>query len=62
MMLVEAITVVPGEISISRRGFYTAIKLIFIHPTTNFYTTSTQITFLRILIIVSMHPISHHVP
>ena len=60
--VVEAITVVLGEMSISRRGFYAVTKLIFIHPTTNFYATSVQKTFLRILTILSMHPIGHHVP
>jgi hypothetical protein len=45
MMLVEAITVVRGGISISQRGFYAVPKLIFIHPSTNFYATSVQITF-----------------
>jgi len=57
MMLVEAITVVLGGISISRRGFYAVTKLFFIYPTTNFYTMSAQNTFLRILTIVSTHPI-----
>jgi hypothetical protein len=61
MMLVEAITVVPGEMFISRRGFYAVTKLMFIHLTTNFYATSAQITFLRTLTIVSMHPIGNHV-
>jgi hypothetical protein len=42
--------------------FYVVTKLIFIHPATNLYATSAQITFLRILTIVSIHPISHHVP
>jgi hypothetical protein len=36
MMLVEAITIVSGGMSISRRGFYAATKLIFIHTTTKF--------------------------
>jgi len=57
MMLVEAITVVLGGMSISWRGFYAVTKLFFIHPTTNFYTMSAQNTFLRILTIVSTHPI-----
>jgi hypothetical protein len=42
--------------------FYMVTKLIFIHPATNLYVTSAQITFLRILTIVSIHPNSHHVP
>jgi hypothetical protein len=62
MMLVEAITVVSGEMSILQRHFYVVTKLIFIHPTTNFYVMSAQNTFLRILTIVSMHPMGHHVP
>ena len=56
MMLVEAIMV-----SISRRGFYAVTKIIFVHPTTNFYVTSTPKTLLHILTIDSMHPISHQV-
>ena len=47
---------------ISWRYFYAVTKLIFIHPTTNFYATSAPKTFLRILSIDFMHPISHHVP
>jgi hypothetical protein len=35
---------------------------IFIHPNTNFYATSMQKTFLRVLTIVSMHPIVHYTP
>ena len=35
-------------------------KINFIHPTTNFYAMSWPKTFVRILTIVSMHPISHH--
>ena len=62
MMLVEAIMVVPGGMFVSRRGFYVVTKLFFIHQTINFYATSAPKTFLRILTIDSMHPISHHVP
>jgi hypothetical protein len=54
--------VVSGEMSISRRGFLAVTKLICIHPTTNFYATSTPKTFLRILTIDFMHPIDHNVP
>ena len=61
-MLVEAITVMSGEMSISWRGFQTVTNLIFIHSTTNFYVTSAPKTFLRILTGDSMHPIGHHVP
>ena len=42
--------------------FYAVRKLIIIHPSTNFYATSAQKSFLRILAIVSMHLIDHHVP
>jgi hypothetical protein len=42
MMLVEAITVVLGGMSISWRGLYVATKLIFIHSTTNLYATWHQ--------------------
>ena len=62
MMLVEAITVVPGGMLISWRGFYAVRKLFFIHQTTNFYATTAPKTFLRILTIDSMHPIGRHVP
>jgi hypothetical protein len=37
-------------------------EIIFIHQTTNIYAISAPKTFLRILTIDSMHPISHHVP
>jgi hypothetical protein len=39
MMLLQTITVVSGGLSISWRGFYAAIKLIFIHSTINLYAT-----------------------
>jgi len=41
--------------------FYAVIKLIFIHPTTNFYSTSTPKILLRILTSDSMHLIGHYV-
>jgi len=62
MILVETITVMSGGMSISWRGFYAVTKLIFIHSTTNFYTTSVPKTFLRILTGDSIHPIGHHMP
>ena len=37
-------------------------KINFIHSTTNFYAMSWPKTFVRILTIVSMHPIGHHLP
>ena len=37
-------------------------KINFIHPTTNFYAMLWPKTFVRILTIVSMHPIGHHLP
>ena len=38
--------------------FYAVTKLIFIHRTTNFYTTSAQKNFFS----DSVRPIGHHVP
>jgi hypothetical protein len=43
------------------RCFYAVTKLIFIHPTTNFYSTLASKIFLRILTSDSMHPITHYV-
>jgi hypothetical protein len=40
MMLVAAIIVVSGGISISRRYFYEVTKLFFIHSATDLYATS----------------------
>ena len=49
------------EVLLAREFLY-GNELIFIHPTTNFYTTSAQKAFLRILTIVSLHSIGHHMP
>ena len=43
------------------RCFYAVTKLIFIHPTTNFYSTSAPKTLLHILTSDSMHLIGHYV-
>jgi len=43
------------------RCFYAVTKLIFIHPTTNFYRTSAPKTLLRILTSDFMHLINHYV-
>jgi hypothetical protein len=53
---------VSDGIFISRRGFYMVTKLIFIHSTTNFYTTSMPKKFYASWPLFSMHPIGHHVP
>ena len=42
--------------------FHVVTKLIIIHPSTNLYATLAQTTLLRMLTIVSMLPIGHHVP